>query len=135
MRADVIASPFMIECKATKEQSILLKSDVWEDLLKKTGETNFLPAYSISVVDQFGNFYDMIGVREEELTDELLSLMCPMGMMNATSLKKSTRVHNVINAVKTSKYMRVEFQNSEDILVFVPLNRFAFHFAKVVAGL
>jgi hypothetical protein len=134
LRGDVIAAPLMIECKSTAKSSITIKYDVWADLLRKVKETRFLPAYALSVVDQFGNFYDFVGINKLYFTDEILAKMT-RGFYNHVEVKKTKNVSFLIEMHKANKYLSVTFVESGHTLLFVPLPSFARYFPELVKGL
>ena len=135
LRADVLAVPFLIECKATKETSITLKYDVWEDLLGKVKETMWLPSYAISVVDQWGDFYDFVGINKKLIPDKLLKTICPRGMLQVFEVRKTKRVSCFIEASKNSQYIEVNFDLDGTTLVFMPIERLKPYYKELTRNL
>ena len=137
LRGDVIASPFMIECKATAANRITIKYDVWDDVCKKAKETPFKPAYAISTVDEYGNFYDMVGFKREHFTKKLMIAVAPNGILEKFACNKTTTISCVEAAVKSSQYLRVDFfmDDPTTVLYFVSLERLTRVFDKLVEGM
>jgi hypothetical protein len=133
MRSDVLAVPFLIECKATKQSHITIKYDVWTDLLKKVKETPYLPSYAVSVVDQWGEFYDFVGIDTKLIPDNLLSQMCPNGRLQTFNVNKTKKVSCLIDCYKNRQLVEICFEYHN--LLFIPLNRLSSQFRNLISNL
>lgn len=135
LRSDVLAIPFLIECKATRETTITIKYDVWTDLIKKVKETMWLPSYSLSVVDGWGDFYDFVGIDKRLISDKLLKKICPNGLMQVYEVNKTAKISCLIEASKNRKYIDVLFKDYGMPLSFVPLERLKPYYKELTSNL
>lgn len=134
LRSDVLAIPFLIECKATKNNHITFSTNVWDDLLKKVKETQWLPAYGLSVVDQWGYFYDFVGIDKRLLTDEIVHKIAPMGLLQSFDVKRTKKISCLIDAQKNRQYIEVVVNGIVE-LSFLPLDSLKYHYKDLIKDL